>query len=772
MRPPVRPHFVAGALLLAILTGCGGHLEDLRVVLDLVPALPVAEIHREVDTIELGTPLASQHLLWGWSWHEREPAEEGGVTTYTWGLGDSSGLRFYLAARRDLRLDLRGRPGSTLPAGPQVVTVKVNGEEVERVGMEPHEAGWVSYSVIVPRERLTTGWNTLALAYRHSLPPRRAGLSGDRRALAVAWDRIRLEPAPPLDGPTPEAAAPDGLRLPVGTEVAYYLPVPAGSVLVLDGIRSTGVESRLLVRLQWEGEDAVDVVSLARTGRRRTLELPGSPGDGDQARVARLSLRAVAAAWLEARVAPAEGTIEVVAPRVMAPPPEEGAGTEPPAVSAERSSGASDRRPDVLVYLIDTLRADRVGAYAAAAAERGLTPNIDAFARGAVVFEDALTQAPWTRPAVTSVFTGLSPLAHGVTTLDSRLPRRAATLAEVLRDLPGGGYRTAAWSTNAHVIRKTGLAQGFEDFHYLPRQPRPDLVNRRVTAWIDRHLEAAREDPEGPRRPFFLYVHALDPHAPYRPPPGLWRRFAPGVDDPSAGSLGYLERVYGASGAERAELLAALPPLYDAEVALADRGFGELLDALEERGLREDTLVVLLSDHGEELDEHGHLGHGYDLYQETLRIPLIVGLPGREPGRRQGTALPMDVPATVLAALGVPKPPEMEGVDLLVADPGRARRPAFAHLDYRGRAGVSVVLGDWKLIEPLTVRFGRRPELYHLGRDPEERENLARSLPVRTGYLRSLVRRHLLETKGGAGAGERMELDAEVREDLEALGYL
>lgn len=774
----------AGVLALAALTGCTRDLSELTPVLDLVAELPLADVYREVDEIDLGSPLASEHLLWGWSWSEHESGEGGGETTYAWGLGRGSGLRFYLVNRRDLRLELRGRPGPPVPEGPQEVGVVVNGTPVGRFAVEPGGTDWGVYSVAVPREDLTTGWNRLELRYSHAVEPREAGISGDRRALAVAWDWIRLDPAAPAREPRPVALPAGGgdenreggagaLRLPVGTEVACYAPLPAGSVLALDGLHATGVDSRLVVQLQWEGEDPVDLASLHPSEGRRVLDLPGGPTEGSdgETRLARLSLRAVPAAWLGGRGGEADGVMEVVAPRVLAPPA---------AAAKEATAGADGAPPppvgrsDVLIYLIDTLRADRVGADSPAAAERGLTPAIDAFARGATVFEDALTQAPWTRPAVTSVLTGLPPLVHGVTTLESRLPASALTLPEVLRDLPDGGYRTAAWSTNWHVIRKTGLAQGFEDFHFFPNGPRPGVVNRSVAAWLDRYLDRARERPDEPRRPFFLYVHALDPHAPYRPPEDLWQRFAPGVENPRAGTREYLRRIYGASGAERARLLAALPPLYDAEVALADRGFAELLSILDARGLRDGTLIVLLSDHGEEFDEHGNLGHGNDLYQETLRIPLIIRVPGREPGRISGTALPMDVAPTVLAALGVPKPDAMAGVDLLAAGRGRAEaaaRPAFAHLDYERRAGVSVVLGGWKLIEPLTRRFARGSELYDLSRDPGEHENLAGSRPVRAGYLRSLIRRHLLATGGGA-EGERMELDPEVRRGLEALGYL
>lgn len=782
-------------LALAALTGCTRDVSDLRPVLDLVAELPAAETYREVDEIDVGSPSASRHLVWGWSWNEREPAEDGGETTYAWGVDGGSIVRFYLVNRRDLRLALRGRAGPPVPAGSQVVSVTLNGKPVERLTLQPQAAGWRDYPVAVPRDVLQTGWNTLELGYEHAVEPRDAGLSGDRRALAVAWDRIRLEPAGPADGPEPGAIPPGGtgedggrsgeagaLRLPLGTEVVYYAELPAGSLLACDELRASGVDSRLVVRLQWEGEDAVDLASLHPSDRLRALDLVGSPSEpaaaASERRLARLSLRAVPAGWLEGRDAQAEGALTVVAPRVLAPEPADEGAEEAPAAPASRASReptAAAARPNVLVYLIDTLRADRVGAFSPAAAKRRLTPAIDSFARGAVVFEDALTQAPWTRPAVASLLTGLPPLAHGVTTLESRLPGAALTLPEVLRDLPDGGYRTAAWSTNWHVIRKTGLAQGFEDFHFFPAGPRPAVVNRSVVAWLDRYLEEGRQRPGELRQPFFLYVHALDPHAPYRPPADLWRRFAPGVTDPDAGTREYLGRVYGASGAERKRLMAALPPLYDAEVALADRGFGQLLRALEARGLRDDTLVVLLSDHGEEFDEHGNLGHGADLFHEVLRVPLIVDLPGREPGRVAGTALPMDVPATVLAALGVAKPAAMDGRDLFAGERGRsggADRPAFAHLDYERRAGVSVVLGRWKLIEPLTHRFAAGPQLYDLGRDPGERENLAESHPVRAGYLRMLVRRHLLATGGGGAPGERADLDPEARAGLEALGYL
>ena len=422
-----------------------------------------------------------------------------------------------------------------------------------------------------------------------------------------------------------------------------------------------------------------------------------------------------------------------------------------------------------------------------AAGEASLTPAIDRFAAdGGVVFDEAIAQAPWTRPAVATLLTGLDPLAHGVTTLNDRLSDDAVTLPELLRD---AGYRTAAFSTNWHVTEATGMAQGFGDFVFLPDAIHSEAVDRRVIRWLDEHHETGGSSQE----PFFLYVHTLDPHAPYEPPADLRRRFAPDAP-PDAGSRPYLERVYAAASApgpekaaERAALMAPIPHLYDAEVAAADRGFGQLVAALEDRGLYDDTLIVFLADHGEELGEHGHLGHGYDLYRETLHIPWIVRLPGgtRPCGAAHVAARiqQTDLVPTLLAALGIDRPAGLPGVDLFAGgsgDPAPAGRPAFSHIDYDGRQAVSVALGSWTAIEPLSAAFGRWPELYALDRDPRELAELGGwdpQEPVRLGFLRTLIRRHLLRRgrPGGPGAGslaETTEIDPATRRGLEALGYL
>jgi arylsulfatase A-like enzyme len=334
----------------------------------------------------------------------------------------------------------------------------------------------------------------------------------------------------------------------------------------------------------------------------------------------------------------------------------------------------------------------------------------------------------------------------------------------VLRE---AGYRTGGFSANAHVTAASGFAQGFERFEFLDELARGDALGRRALGWLDEAVSAPGGDPA----PFFLYVHAIDPHAPYEPPEDLRRRFAGNVPSGS-GSLAKLEEIYRALDRRRPEargLVARMAPLYDAEIAGIDRSFGILLDELDRRGRLDQTLVVVISDHGEELGEHGGLGHGRTLYREVLDVPWIVRLPGQTAGRRIATpAAHLDVLPTILAALGIPAETGLRGVDRLATETREG--PRFSHLDYEGRQGGSVRLANWHLIEPWSRKFSRAGKLFDLAADREEMRDLAAENPVRAGYLRSFLRAEQLAERRRFAASA--PLGAEEKKALEALGYL
>jgi arylsulfatase A-like enzyme len=326
---------------------------------------------------------------------------------------------------------------------------------------------------------------------------------------------------------------------------------------------------------------------------------------------------------------------------------------------------------NVILFVIDTLRADRVGAYG-----NGLstTPNIDAFASQAVLFENAYAPSPHTAPSHASLFTSTYPATHGVwnnipvdggENLYPALSERNGTLAEVLNT---SGFQTAAFADGGWLVESRGLAQGFDSFHSKTLG-----TNERVDSAIEWLIERDRE------RPFFLFLHSYEVHAPYMPPIGSEDRFAAGYSGPLREALANAREYERTQeiGDPLSDLfrrffrpllpkatqedVGFLLALYDAELEQVDRAFARLLAFLEREKLLDDTLVVITSDHGEEFREHGKWTHT-QMYREVLKVPLIIRDPRRTVGERRSDMVDLiDVMPTVLASLGVEAPSAMAG---------------------------------------------------------------------------------------------------------------
>ena len=422
------------------------------------------------------------------------------------------------------------------------------------------------------------------------------------------------------------------------------------------------------------------------------------------------------------------------------------------------------RRPNVIVYLVDTLRADHLGCYGG---RRGTSPRIDGFAARSALFERAVAQSSWTRPAVASILTGLEPHRHGA---EQRLEGLAAsfdTLPEILRR---AHYETAAFVSSAVITAKFGFGQGFDTFEQRvkediePEQPTSAWVNAQALRWLDQRDRG---------RPFFLFLHTLDPHIPYTPAEAFRRRLAPDAD-PRAGAVENVVALRDHLRPTTARDEKELPELYDAEIAGNDAAFGRLLAELEARDLDEPLLLVFLSDHGEELFDHGGWEHGATLYQELVHVPLLLKLPrGVGAGRRiEETVRQIDVLPTVLDALSLAIPGDLQGRSLLPLLQDQARRApaAFSSLDLDGRRIESVVLGSRKLVHTLahdrrTVGF----ELYDLASDPGERRDLSPSAPAAVRGLSWLIEQR---ARADGPAAPAVDLDPELERELRALGYL
>jgi arylsulfatase A-like enzyme len=329
----------------------------------------------------------------------------------------------------------------------------------------------------------------------------------------------------------------------------------------------------------------------------------------------------------------------------------------------------SDAPPNLLLVSLDTLRADRLSAYGY---ERPTSPNLDAWAAGsAVLFRHAVAPASWTLPSHTTMFTGLDVHRHGVSQF-GQVPAEAVTLAEMLRER---GWATAAITGGGLMHPSFHLSQGFDTYRYYEGKPRKDEMTAGVDAAI-RWLERA------PARPWFLLFHTYEVHTPYdvrQPYFDDFSRFdgmrvREGEAERPQVTHGFQNQVSvdrytahgeGAEELDRDEVVELLNDVYDSGVAYADRQFARLLEALERTGQRENTVVIVTSDHGELLGEHGGRSSHASLYDENLMVPLIVAAPGGAAGsvveRQVGV---VDVTPTALELLGVAPPEEIDGVSL------------------------------------------------------------------------------------------------------------
>lgn len=441
--------------------------------------------------------------------------------------------------------------------------------------------------------------------------------------------------------------------------------------------------------------------------------------------------------------------------------------------------------PDVVVILIDTLRADHLGVYGS---QRGLTPNLDAFAAEAHVFDKAVVTSSWTRPSIASMLTSRYPTALGLLGRDDTLHPAVATFPEVLRHF--GGYRTLGLIGNGNVGAGFGFGNGF-DVYRMPRLRRsyPGGFAIPVAEGITQEaLEMV--DAEATDRPLLLMTLYVDPHDPYLPHPGLTGPEPPGRFSGARRELLTLDRPGTETGPDDHRRIRFL---YAGEVRYVDLWVGELLRGLRQRGRYDESLIVITADHGEGLWDHGMRAHGTDLYEEQIHVPLLVKYPGMTPAdaRRIDTPVSLvDLAPTILETVGLPLPPSFQGADLTPLARGEDRDPAleqvYSELDLDGRDFESIRQGPLKLIAPRRRGGGKEDrlaarELYDLSRDPAERHDLLADGASPTAVdgtsptpLDSALERWRLALLAAAVEREevQVELDAETRRSLRALGYL
>ena len=444
-----------------------------------------------------------------------------------------------------------------------------------------------------------------------------------------------------------------------------------------------------------------------------------------------------------------------------------------------------ERRPDVLLLVIDTLRADHLGCYGY---ERPTSPVIDELAERGARFSRTSAQAPWTLPSMSSMLTSRYFTAH------RDFPdAEAPTLAESFQE---GGYHTLGIVGNTLLEAEHGFGRGFDEYVVAPgSSPRafPDLLDL-----LREPLELALAGEE--RAPLFLYFHAFDPHAPYVAHPE-YDEALPVNAAPKILPLGWQQemlKTYGPTPPENdpdwgrsLRMLNHRRGLYDQEVRFTDRYVGALLLMLEEHGVADSLLIILVSDHGEGLWEclspapeerlmtfpPDHLffgGHGHDLSEQVLRTPFILAGPGVPPGTQFDEPVEnLDLFPPLLTLCDLPRPGDLHGVDLTPlfsgeTDPNDWRAESFAYI--RQCACLRDEVSQLKLVVPTEygLRKGMRgPTLHHLGDDPRERNNLAAEQPEILSRLQARLEAHL---ERYPTTTQRVG-DSISQQRLQALGY-
>ncbi len=694
----------------------------------------------------------------GWSAREETRHQSEESITFAWVTAREATFRVTGSPTVPVDFSARCLPFTFEGAPQQTLTIQSGDRVIATRALDP---GWQDVRIPLPGDVLSARSQELRLAFSyartvHEVQPG----NPDRRQLAAAFQYLAVVPrevrdaeaflgAPALD---PRRR---GLRLAVGTSATFALPAGSEVTLRLGDLASACRRCRFEVahrsregdRILWQGKPTAAA----------ELSLSFATPDHGLSRL-RLTLGADGGRAFDGR-----RTIEVRLPAAF--------------LEARRRQDAPvPASPHVFIYLIDTLRADALTVYGS---QRETSPRIADFARDAVTYDNAWCASTWTLPSVVSILTGVYPYRHrimqgGTAFSEDNVPSLAAMLDQA-------GYESFGISQSYVASERFGLDTGFHHF----------LLENQLNLYPLRSQDVRRQlllnllERDRPADPIFAYLHTVDPHGPYAPL-GDDLKFtieAPG----QLQAWKYVPHIFVAEKlGEDPREVAHLRALYDGEVLYTDRQFGRFAEMLRFLDLYDDSLIVLLSDHGEEFGEHRGFGHGRTVYEENLRVPLVIKYPRSEwAGRRISERVStVDLVPTILRSAGIEvdpaldgksiRPPDLDGLPpsrrFVFAEVNPVRSEYQESVDYRTFAS-----GGLKCIESLAEndQFGDpvpRWQFFDLREDPLEQQPLAADAPE-AERCRSLMQGWIASRRPPSEARET-STDPEALEELRALGYI
>ena len=396
-------------------------------------------------------------------------------------------------------------------------------------------------------------------------------------------------------------------------------------------------------------------------------------------------------------------------------------------------------RPNIVWIVVDTLRADHTGFLGY---PTPTTPHLDALSEESLVFTQAISQAPWTKPSVATMFTSTYPHQHAALKGGKRgdvLRDELLTIAEVLRER---GYATVGFQLNPQVNSKMSFNQGLDVYKDDMRYgSRAEVVNSEITRWL-RLLE---------RNKYFLYIQYMDVHLPYLRHEQYADLYGPHETELSKMSTETIRKM-NLSEIDRRYL----ENLYDGEIRYVDEQIGKLLQEFDDN-----TMIIITSDHGEEFWDHGGFEHGHSVYDELIRVPLIIKIPGYPHQQVNSQVRLMDIAPTILDVLGMSIPGEFRGQTLLDTLRNHQDRESFTEATYRGQERKAYRTSKEKII----FNVGDKTyEVYDIETDPFERENIEGREELKRRIQEFVAKK--------AQASEKKEIDEDMAKQLKSLGYV
>ncbi|MBW2261977.1 MAG: sulfatase [Deltaproteobacteria bacterium] len=721
----------------------------------LIENLSFASLLNEGLLIDFGTTDYFKYTLGGWRTGWGRSFVRDGVA-YTHVTGVTTRVYFHRASAEDLVVRFRAKP-----LGGKHFSLYMNNKPIQRVDLTKPD--WHTYSVKIPSGQVRKGENYMLLRWNGT-----AKVAGED--LAAGMDYIHIVSAARADDggvlPTHSAVAgkaraggdeAPALLLAAGMTLTYWMWVPDEESLLGFNVGLVGkspADMSLKVTAHTDGASPAEIVSrtvkAAEAGGFHPASADLAPFRG---KVVKLDIEAFSTTASNARLALVEPGLYVKA---------KGQPVKP-----------AKKAKNVIMVMVDTLRADHTSPYAKT---RVKTPVFDRFAREGVLYERFSAVEDWTKPSCATMLTGLYPATHKTQTDGVKLPSKVRMISQ---ELKARGVTTGAFIANGDVSGKFGFDKGWDQYtNYIREGKVTDAkhVFADAASWIE-----ANKDKR-----FFTYVHTIDPHVPYSPPKEFLAMYD---DDEYSGPVKQrnthllLEDIKKDKFTPTERDKRRIEALYDGEISYHDKWFGGFLQKLNDLELLEDTLIMVVSDHGEEFWEHGGVGHGHQLHQEMIHVPFVAmwqdTLPAhvRVPENEDHTCMA----PTIYDAMQIAPPKYLEAKSILPRMMGRQEPGPHAGFSTHQNDRQAVWSERWKLL----MRGPVKTYLYDIEKDYGCTKDLDEDKPLTLTYMRALLGQFMgapdksrwrsrtlahkpeLEVKE-----EQVEMDDELKQQLEALGYV